>query len=189
MTDARDEQDEAEAFDPDLLASDAESYDDPERLYPPDRPLGATSYGTTPAEERVPEPLEERIRREVPDPLDEIDEPDPEELIAIEAEELLGDDGFDDSSDAIDVDEEIAREVAVGRLVGPHADDDAEDVEDDEADAVALRVFEDDLSAEEEAVHLTDDPPFGEPGDGYLAEGDGGDESDVADNVGNRRRR
>jgi hypothetical protein len=35
--------------------------------YPPERPLGADEYGTAPAEERVPEPLEERVRRERPD--------------------------------------------------------------------------------------------------------------------------
>jgi hypothetical protein len=135
-----------------------------------DRPLGATAYGTTPAEERIPEPLDERLRREQPDPLDEIDEPDAEELIAIEAEELLGDDDVDGPVDPLDVDEEIARERAIGRLVGPGADDDGEDLEDDEAEAVALRVDEDDLTAEEEAVHLTDDPPYGEPGDGYVDE-------------------
>jgi hypothetical protein len=32
--------------------------------YPPDRPLGANQYGTTPQEERIDEPLEERTRRE-----------------------------------------------------------------------------------------------------------------------------
>jgi hypothetical protein len=171
MTDARDEQDEAESLDPDALSlGDEETYDDPEGalVYPPDRLLGARDYGTTAAEERVDEPLEERLRRENPDPLDEIDEPDAEELIAIEAEELLGDDGTDEAEEEIDVDDEIAREHAVGRLVGPGAEDDAEDLDDDEPDAIASIVYEDDLSAEEDAVHLTGDPPFGEPGDGYV---------------------
>jgi hypothetical protein len=175
MTDARDEQDQAESFDPDMLTlGDEETYDDPEGAlaYPPERPLGARAYGITPAEERVDEPLDERLLRETRDPLDEIDEPDAEELIAIEAEELLGDDGFDESGDDLDVDEEIARERAVGRLVAPGADDDAEDLDDDEPDAVASIVYAEDLSAEEDAVHLTGDPPFREPGDGYVGADD-----------------
>src|SRR5690606_515915 len=35
--------------------------------YPPDRPLGVDQYGTTWQEERVDEPLEDRVRREEPD--------------------------------------------------------------------------------------------------------------------------
>jgi hypothetical protein len=35
--------------------------------FPPDRPLGAEEYGTTAAEERWDEPLEERLAREEPD--------------------------------------------------------------------------------------------------------------------------
>jgi hypothetical protein len=61
------------------------------------------------------------------------------------------------------------RGAAIGRLVQPGADDDAVDLQDDESDAVARSVYdEDDLSAEEEAVHLTGDPPLGALGDGYL---------------------
>jgi hypothetical protein len=168
MTDARDEQSLAEAFDPDELALDDATYDDPELAYPPERPLGANQYGTTPAEEQVDEPLAERLRRETRDPLDEIDEPGVDELVAIEAEELLEDDDDLGDEGELDVDAEIASEVPIGRLVGPGADDDGEDVEDDEPDAVALRVDAEDLSAEEEAVHLTRDPPFGDAGDGYL---------------------
>jgi hypothetical protein len=173
MSDARDEQDIAEAFDPDELAlgDDPEyeaGYDDPERGYAPERPLGANQYGTTTAEERVPESLEDYVRREVRDPLDDIEEPGADELVAIEAEELLEDeDSFDEAESDIDVDDEIERERPVGRLVGPGADDDGEDLEDDEPDAVASSVEEDDLSAEEEAVHLTGDPPFDDD-DGYV---------------------
>jgi hypothetical protein len=173
MTDARDEQDRAESLDPDVLGLDTEAtYDDPEGelVYPPDHPLGVREYGTTAAEERVDEPLDERLRRESPDPLDAIDEPDVDELVAIEAEELIGEEQ-DYDEDEIDVDDQIARERSVGRLIGPGADDDAVDLVDEEADAVASSVYEDDLSAEEDAVHLTADPPFGEPGDGYIDEG------------------
>lgn len=35
--------------------------------YPPDEPLGVEDYGTTPAEERWDEPIDERIEREVPE--------------------------------------------------------------------------------------------------------------------------
>ncbi len=52
--------------------------------YPPEQPLGADEYGTTPAEEAWDEPLEERIAREEPDvPAPDVDaalaavEPDP----------------------------------------------------------------------------------------------------------------
>jgi hypothetical protein len=52
-----DSQSQAENLDDDRLAGD----------YPPDQPLGAEDYGTTPAEERVDEPLRERIWREEPE--------------------------------------------------------------------------------------------------------------------------
>ena len=52
-----DEQDRAEHLDEDELAGD----------FPPERPLGVEDYGTTPQEERVPEPLYERVKREEPD--------------------------------------------------------------------------------------------------------------------------
>ena len=35
--------------------------------YPLDRPIGVNQYGTTPQEERVDEPLEERVLREEPE--------------------------------------------------------------------------------------------------------------------------
>lgn len=64
-----DEQERAEQRDETVLGKD----------YPPEEPLGVDEYGTTPAEERVDEPLEERIRRESTDldPLaTEVTEPD-----------------------------------------------------------------------------------------------------------------
>jgi hypothetical protein len=144
MSDLGDPQDQAEALDPD----------------------GAGGDGT----------FEERARHELPDPFADIDEPDLEALRAIEEAEMIGDDEdvLDDlGGDVLDDlgDDEIARKLPVGRLIGPGGDDDAMDAEDDEADAVARRADVDDdsdLSAEEEAVHLTDDPPYGERGDGYI---------------------
>ncbi|HET8930088.1 MAG TPA: hypothetical protein VFN21_05465 [Acidimicrobiales bacterium] len=80
-----DPQDQAEALDSDKLGD----------TYPPDTPLGAEDYGTTPAEERVDEPLEERVARDRPDTLDPeheeiqlVAEPDPDteaELLGVEA--------------------------------------------------------------------------------------------------------
>jgi hypothetical protein len=49
-----DPQDEAEALDDDELAG--------AREFPPERPFVVDDYGTTPAEERLPEPLEEFVR-------------------------------------------------------------------------------------------------------------------------------
>jgi hypothetical protein len=144
MSDLGDPQDQAEARDPDVAGGDGQ--------------------------------FAERARHELPDPFADIDEPDLEALRAIEEAEMIGDDEdvLDDlGGDVLDDlgDDEIARKLPVGRLIGPGGDDDAMDAEDDEADAVAWRADVDDdsdLSAEEEAVHLTDDPPYGERGDGYI---------------------
>src|SRR5947199_209332 len=54
---AMDEQDLAEQLDEDKVDGE----------YPPDRPLGVDTYGTTAAEERVGEPLVEAMAREEPD--------------------------------------------------------------------------------------------------------------------------
>lgn len=66
--------------DPDLDATESElAAGDPSELldddvlpaeYPPDHPTGVDDYGTTAQEERVDEPLEERIRREEPEVVD-----------------------------------------------------------------------------------------------------------------------
>lgn len=64
-----DPQDEAEALDSDKLGD----------TYPPDAPLGVEDYGTSPAEERVDEPLEERVARDRPDTLD----PEHEEVLLV----------------------------------------------------------------------------------------------------------
>jgi hypothetical protein len=53
----RGEQDQVEALDDDKLPPE----------YPPEEPLAVDGYGTTLAEERAPEPLAERVRREEPD--------------------------------------------------------------------------------------------------------------------------
>lgn len=52
-----DSQSQAEGLDHDRIAGE----------YPPEQPLGVEDYGTTVAEERVDEPLEERLWREEPE--------------------------------------------------------------------------------------------------------------------------
>lgn len=60
-----DSQDRAEQLDDDKMAMTDTPVEDLE--YPPDEPMGVDAYGTTAAEERVDEPLDERVAREVPD--------------------------------------------------------------------------------------------------------------------------
>ncbi|HEV8296821.1 MAG TPA: hypothetical protein VGQ20_05990 [Acidimicrobiales bacterium] len=65
MPDVHDEQERAEALDPDELSDD----DDPTGSldYPAERPLGVGDYGTTAQEERIDEPLEDHVARELPE--------------------------------------------------------------------------------------------------------------------------
>jgi hypothetical protein len=180
----RDDQELAETLDVETLSDDI---DDPagELAYPPERPLGVNQYGTTAAEERVGEPSDERARRDTRDPLDAIAEPDDEELRQIERDETELADALDDDITLDELGDALEDATAlddldpsgqVGRLVDPAAVDDAVDAEDDEPDAVAMAadLDERDLSAEEDAVHLTRDPPLGHLGDGYVSEDDRG---------------
>lgn len=181
--DAPDPQDAAEALDSDTLGTPDDVEIEPD--YPVDQLLGADDYGTTAAEEQVGEPLDERVERERPEPLvQELEHAedlavaqadsgavtaaldalelqlDEETLAAIDGiEPLLADEdrlgeGDDDSDE-------------VGRLIEPGVGDDVFGV-DDEPDAVARAIVEDDLSAEESAVHLTEDPPMGTRGGDYV---------------------
>jgi hypothetical protein len=105
-----------------------------------------------------------------PDLFADVEEPDLAELLEIEAEandgRLFRGDGFD-APDEISPDlDEIGRPV--GRLGSPGPDDDTPVDMDDEADAVAWSGDADDLTAEEAAIHITNDPHFGTAGDGYL---------------------
>jgi hypothetical protein len=73
MTDtagSNDPQDVAEGLDPEVLPE----YDDPagNLRYPAERPVGVNEYGLTAAEERVDEPLAERVEREVDDPATDV---------------------------------------------------------------------------------------------------------------------
>lgn len=169
MSDTRDEQDVAESLDGDVLPE----YDDPEGnlQFPPDEPTGVDEYGITAGEERVDEPLADRVAREIPDPLDEVAEPDDDTMEAIEAEAIepysVVDESllteFDEPSvrpggrSVFDDESLDERTRKVGRLIAPGGDDPV--LDDVEADAVALEVADTpDYSAEEEAVHLVAEP-------------------------------
>lgn len=166
--DSDDPQDVAEALDSDKIGTPDDADIEPD--YPLDVLLGADEYGITAAEEQIDEPLEERVRRESPEPLaselDRSDEADVADVTAGIAELEL--DLDDDTLGAIDAIEPLtADEVGappsgdepVGRLVEPGVDDDVRGV-DDEAESVAMAYDEADLSAEEAAVHVTDAPPM-----------------------------
>nr|WP_145484633.1 MULTISPECIES: DUF5709 domain-containing protein [Streptomyces] len=67
-TGTNEEQEDAAPLDP-QDAIGGRSYDDmlDEGYSPPERPLGVTKYGTTAAEQRAGESLDQRLRQEVPD--------------------------------------------------------------------------------------------------------------------------
>ena len=132
MTDARDDQDIAEALDDDQLAGD----------FPPEKPMGVDAYGVTPGEERWDEPLDERVRREVP----EGGEADDRGIGALVDPDEGG--GPDTERDAV-------AELA--------------DRERDETLGDVATELEAPPSAEESAMHLTTPPPMGD-GDGYVEE-------------------
>ncbi len=120
-----DDQTEAEALDDDELSE----------VYPPEHLLGADEYGTTAAEERVNEPIEQQVLRELPDHLAPARE-EPPTLIA--------------TGDGSSPDDEVAHEGGDGRLLGLAARQDPleEDTE---------RLGRAERSVEEEAMHI--EPP------------------------------
>lgn len=71
MVDREQLETEARGTDPDSADRDdlSETLDDDHLTgeYPPDAPMGAADYGTTPGEARVQEPIDERVRREKPE--------------------------------------------------------------------------------------------------------------------------
>ncbi|MER8186931.1 DUF5709 domain-containing protein [Kitasatospora sp. NPDC094015] len=124
---------------------DGRSYDDvlDEGYAPPDRPLGATRTGTTTAEQREGESLDERLAQEVPD-------------VAAEPGDGIGD-LVGGPGEPVDPQ---AGDARAGRLVAP--DEGAHP--DTEAQLLASDVGIDGgaAGAEEAAVHVTpDDGPGG----------------------------
>jgi hypothetical protein len=106
-----------------------------EGIIPPgDQPIAADEFGVTAREERADEPIGNRVTREMPDvSADDIDLRDAER-------------SYDDL------------EGGEGRIVEPGSED--VDAIDDEKDAIGTLVGEDEgaFSAEEAALHITDNP-------------------------------
>src|ERR687893_209001 len=111
--------------------------------YPPDRPLGVDQYGTTPQEERVDEPLAERVLREEPEELPE----DRPVLLLDETEDGLG---AAEDLDAGETGDTMLGEVGEGAWAG---DDTGPSLGPPSGDLPSDRVP---LSAEEAAVHVVD---------------------------------
>ena len=123
--------------------------------YPPEAPLGLDEDELTVRGQQTDEPLEERVRREEPEVWEQ-ERPDQPVGHLVEPE----------SGQELDLTKEAVAS-AVGEGPGP-GDLDAGDPAGGDittGDVATERV--EDLSAEEAAVHLTDDPPMGD-GDGYL---------------------
>jgi hypothetical protein len=124
--------------------------------YPPDEPMGVEEYGTTAAEQAVPEPLDERVLREEPDqPLATTPTVDDQvgRLVDLEPGQEL-----DLTAEAVarEVDDVDASDLAASDLTS--GDPTRRDVAQERTGA---------LPAEEAAMHLTEDPPMGD-GDGYV---------------------
>jgi hypothetical protein len=117
---------------------------------PPERPRGVDAFGTTVAEQRQGERLEQRLAHEEPDPANAFEDP------------LADWDMGGDDPDAISADDDFLGDGEVGdrrsgRLMAP--DEGAH--EDTEPDMVAYDVGIDGggASAEEAAMHIVDDEP------------------------------
>lgn len=118
---------------------------------PPERPRGVNAFGTTLAEQRQGQTLDQRLAQEEPDPATEVDGP------------LSDPDGVGgDDPDSIEVDDDFLGDGEVGdrrggRLLAPD--------EGTRADTVAELVAEDvgidggASSAEEAAVHVIEEEP------------------------------
>lgn len=123
--------------------------------YPPDEPFGVDEDELTVRGQQTDEPLEERVRREEPEVFAEGAQDEPVETLVAPG----GDEGVDVTG------ETVASEAGSG----PHPDDlDADGITGGDTttrDVATERV--ETRSAEEEAMHLTDDPPMGD-GDGYV---------------------
>jgi len=116
--------------------------DDEGIISPGDTPIAADEWGVTAAQERLDEPIAERVTREVPD---------------LRANDIDLD--LDQADDADDADEDGFRmeEGTTARFVDP-ADRDVSGY-DDEKDVIASLVGDDGApSAEEAAMHITDQP-------------------------------
>ncbi len=134
---------------------DSSGVEDPlDRGYsPPERERGTRAFGVTAEEQHRNEPLEERIRQEVPDPTSAYGAPDNES--GLDEDRVGGDD-----PDAIDAEDDWLGDAEVGgRRAGRLVADDEGAHEDEEGELWGRDVGIDGAaaSAEEAAVHIVDD--------------------------------
>lgn len=123
---------------------------------PPERPRGVDAFGTTVAEQRRGETLEQRIAQEVPDPASAYGAPDNESGLDREDEDRVGGDDPDSiaAEDDFIGDDEVGDERA-GRLVAP--DEGAHEDTDHEMIGRDAGVDGAGASAEEAAMHVIDE--------------------------------
>jgi hypothetical protein len=118
---------------------------------PPERPLGVDAFGTTLAEQRQGESLEQRLAHELPDPASAFEDPlaDPDMVGGDDPDAIAAEDDYLG-------DREVGGERS-GRLLAPdegaHEDDSAEMVADD------VGIDGGGSSAEEAAMHVIEDEP------------------------------
>jgi hypothetical protein len=128
-------------FEPQVEAESTDSDKLGDMEYPPDRPLGVEEYGVTGAEQKTPEPLEDRVAREEPEAHPTSTEADPPVEGLVAPDEELGRDVTG---------EEVATEAT--STTAPMGEDLPQELEGTTA-------------AEEDAVHVTPEPPApGQPG-------------------------
>lgn len=112
--------------------------------YPPEEPVGSTDYGVTPAEQRIQEPLEERVARERPD-----------DALVGESDRVgrlvAPDEGVHVDDEGTEIASEVGGVPAHDRPVGDVGTDDVTTQE------TATELTQD-LSAEEAAIHERDVP-------------------------------
>ena len=124
--------------------------------YPPDEPLGVDEEALTVRGQQTDEPLEERVQREEPEVFaaSGVDDEPVGPLVAPGGEQ-----GLDLTK------ETIASEAGIVPDPGDLAADDIASGDTTTRDVATERV--ESRSAEEDAMHLTEDPPMGD-GDGYV---------------------
>jgi len=117
---------------------------------PPERPRGVDAFGTTAAEQRQGESIEQRLAHEVPDPANMFEDP-------LFDERLVG--GND--PDAIGLEDDDLREEVGDRRSGRLMASEEGEPDDPESEMVARDVGIDGggSSAEEAAMHIIEDEP------------------------------
>lgn len=112
--------------------------------YPPDQPMGSFDYGVTPQEQRVQEPIAERVKREKPEDAMVGEEGRVGRLVA-------PDEGVHEDTEGAEVATDVDRVAPHDRPVGATQTGDSTTYD------VATELTQD-LSAEEAAVHEREAP-------------------------------